>query len=93
MKLNDLAPRDLQYTPTEEKAVRLVNSEVQVHLPSDWGKGIVDRLRLDGLSAIAPGPGQYPALAVFVAERKVSPSLPQFLLNYAYLQLNTGRTS
>lgn len=65
---------DLQYTPTEEKAVRLVNSEVQVHLPSDWGKGIVDRLRLDGLSAIAPGPGQYPALAVFVAERKGAPA-------------------
>ncbi|KIO20385.1 hypothetical protein M407DRAFT_29964 [Tulasnella calospora MUT 4182] len=65
---------DLQYTPTEEKAVKLVNAEVQVYLPSDWPKGIVDRLRLDGLSAIAPGPGQYPALAVFVAERKGAPA-------------------
>ncbi|KAG8915822.1 hypothetical protein FRC00_012693 [Tulasnella sp. 408] len=65
---------DLQYTPTEEKVVRLVSSEAQVYLPSDWTKGIVDRLKLDGLSAIAPGPGQYPALAVFVAERKGAPA-------------------
>ncbi|KAG9016368.1 hypothetical protein FRB90_003118 [Tulasnella sp. 427] len=65
---------DLQYTPSEDKAVRLVSSEVQVYLPSDWAKGIVDRLRLEGLSAIAPGPGQYPALAVFVGERKGAPA-------------------
>lgn len=70
-KLLYLGIRDLQYTPSEERAVRMVNSEIQIYNPAAWSKGAVDKLRVEGVSAIAPSPGQYPALAVFVAEKRV----------------------
>lgn len=63
--------RDLQYTPSEDRAVRMVPNEIQIYNPSAWSKGAVDKLRVEGVSAVAPSPGQYPALAVFVAEKKV----------------------
>lgn len=63
--------RDLQYTPAEDRAVRVSNSEIQIYNPSAWAKGATDKLRVEGLTAVTPSPGQYPALAVFVAEKKV----------------------
>jgi translation initiation factor 2A len=39
--------------------------------PSDWGKGVVDRLKVEGLSSISLSPGKNPSIAVFVGERKV----------------------
>ncbi|KAG8906244.1 hypothetical protein FRB99_007306 [Tulasnella sp. 403] len=65
---------DLQYTPSEDKAIRVVTGEVDIYQPSDWTKGIVDRLKLEGITAVAPSPGQYPALAVFVSEKKGAPA-------------------
>ncbi|KAG9007380.1 hypothetical protein FRB94_014407 [Tulasnella sp. JGI-2019a] len=65
---------DLQYTPSEDRAVRMVPNEIQIYNPSTWSKGAVDKLRVEGVSAVAPSPGQYPALAVFVAEKKGAPA-------------------
>ncbi|KAF9519841.1 hypothetical protein BS47DRAFT_1357866 [Hydnum rufescens UP504] len=51
---------DLQYTPTESHAVRQVGSDIQVFHPSDWEKGVVDKLRVEGLSSISLSPGRNP---------------------------------
>lgn len=62
---------DLQYTISESHAVRLVGQEVQVFRPAEWSKGVVDKLKVEGASAIALSPGLNHSVAVFVAERKV----------------------
>lgn len=62
---------DLQYTMSESHAIRLVAQEIQVYRPADWGKGIVDKLRVEGASMVSLSPGLNPSIAVFVAEKKV----------------------
>ena len=62
---------DLQYTISESHAVRLVSQEVQVFRPAEWGKGVVDKLRVEGASMVSLSPGLNPSIAVFVAEKKV----------------------
>lgn len=63
---------DLQYTISESHAIRLVAQEIQVYRPADWGKGIVDKLRVEGASMVSLSPGLNPSVAVFVAEKKVA---------------------
>jgi translation initiation factor 2A len=65
---------DLQYTPTESHAVRQVGPEIQVYHPSDWNKGIVEKLKVEGLTSFALSPGRNPTIAVFVGERKSQPA-------------------
>ncbi|KAF9232046.1 eukaryotic translation initiation factor eIF2A-domain-containing protein [Melanogaster broomeanus] len=65
---------DLQYTVSESHAVRLVAQEVQVFRPAEWGKGVVDKLRVEGASMVSLSPGLNPSLAVFVAEKKGAPA-------------------
>lgn len=65
---------DVQYTTSESHAVRLVGSEIQVFRPAEWGKGVVDKLKVEGVSSIALSPGLNPSIAVFVPERKGSPA-------------------
>jgi translation initiation factor 2A len=62
---------DLQYTISESHAIRLVNQEIQVYRPSEWSKGIVDKLKVEGATSISLSPGLNPSVAVFVAEKKV----------------------
>ena len=62
---------DIQYTISESHAVRLVSQEVQVFRPAEWGKGVVDKLRVEGASMVSLSPGLNPSVAVFVAEKKV----------------------
>jgi translation initiation factor 2A len=62
---------DLQYTISESHAIRLVAQEIQVYRPTEWDKGIVDRLRVEGATSIVLSPGLNPSVAVFVAEKKV----------------------
>lgn len=57
---------------SESHAIRLVTQEIQVYRPADWGKGIVDKLRVEGASMVSLSPGLNPSIAVFVAEKKVS---------------------
>ncbi len=49
----------------------MINSEVHVYNPADWSKGVIDKLRVEGLAAVAPSGGTYPSLAVFVGEKNV----------------------
>ncbi|KAG1719591.1 uncharacterized protein EDB91DRAFT_1288264 [Suillus paluster] len=44
---------DLQYTISESHAIRLVAQEIQVYRPAEWGKGIADRLRVEGASMVS----------------------------------------
>lgn len=62
---------DLQYTISESHAIRLVSQEIQVFRPSEWSKGIVDKLKVEGATSISLSPGLNPSVAVFVAEKKV----------------------
>ena len=62
---------DLHYTISESHAVRLVSQEVQVFRPAEWGKGVIDKLRVEGASMVSLSPGLNPSVAVFVAEKKV----------------------
>ena len=62
---------ELQYTISESHAIRLVSSEIQVFRPSEWSKGVVDKLKVEGSTSVALSPGLNPSVAVFVAEKKV----------------------
>ncbi|TRM57853.1 eukaryotic translation initiation factor eIF2A-domain-containing protein [Schizophyllum amplum] len=61
---------DMQYTISESHAIRLVGPEIQVFRPSEWSKGIVDKLRVEGATSVTLSPGLNPSVAVFVAEKK-----------------------
>lgn len=67
------ATRHLQYTADESKAIRCVTNEVHVYNPRDWSAGIVDKVRLEGVTSVSLSPGQNPNIAMFVAEKKVRP--------------------
>ncbi|KAG1815826.1 eukaryotic translation initiation factor eIF2A-domain-containing protein [Suillus variegatus] len=66
---------DLQYTMSESHAIRLVAQEIQVYRPAEWGKGIADKLRVEGASMVSLSPGLNPSVAVFVAEKKGAPAV------------------
>lgn len=63
--------RHLQYTSDESKAIRCVTNEVHVYNPRDWSAGIVDKVRLEGVTSVSLSPGQNANVAMFVAEKKV----------------------
>ncbi|KAF5318153.1 hypothetical protein D9619_012117 [Psilocybe cf. subviscida] len=65
---------ELQYTISESHAIRLVTAEIQVFRPSEWNKGVVDKLKVEGASLVSLSPGLNPSLAVFVAEKKGAPA-------------------
>ncbi|KIY71317.1 translation initiation factor eIF-2A [Cylindrobasidium torrendii FP15055 ss-10] len=65
---------DLQYTVSESHAVRLVGADVQVYRPAEWGKGMTDKLRVEGATSLTLSPGLNPSIAVFVAEKKGAPA-------------------
>ncbi|PPQ86476.1 hypothetical protein CVT24_010162, partial [Panaeolus cyanescens] len=65
---------ELQYTVSESHAVRLVGPEVQVFRPSEWSKGVVDKIKVEGATAISLSPGLTPSIAVFAAEKKGQPA-------------------
>ncbi|EJU05921.1 eukaryotic translation initiation factor 2A [Dacryopinax primogenitus] len=65
---------DLQYTSAETHAVRQVGQEVQVFSPSDWGRGVVDKLRIEGMKTVTLSPGPNPSIAVFIGEKKGAPA-------------------
>ncbi|KIJ63412.1 hypothetical protein HYDPIDRAFT_168589 [Hydnomerulius pinastri MD-312] len=76
---------DLQYTVSESHAIRLVSQEVQVFRPAEWGKGVVDKLKVEGASMVSLSPGLNPSVAVFVAEKKGAPASVKI---YGLLALN-----
>ncbi|KAI5475647.1 hypothetical protein MNV49_001064, partial [Pseudohyphozyma bogoriensis] len=64
----------LQYTADESKAVRVVTNEVQVYDPKDFAKGVVDKLRLEGVASCQVSPGPNPNVALFISEKKGAPA-------------------
>lgn len=62
---------ELQFTISESHAVRLVGQEIQVFHPAEWSKGVVDKVKVEGVTSIALSPGLNPSVAVFVAEKNV----------------------
>ncbi|KAI5116037.1 hypothetical protein M0805_006791 [Coniferiporia weirii] len=65
---------ELQYTISESHAVRLVGQEMQVFQPAEWSKGVVDKLKVEGVTTIGLSPGLNPFVAVFVAEKNGQPA-------------------
>jgi translation initiation factor 2A len=66
--------RALQYTDDESKAARVVTNELHIFDPKDLSKGIVEKLRLEGVTSCSISSGASPCVALFVAEKKVSPT-------------------
>ncbi|PPR05157.1 hypothetical protein CVT26_012243 [Gymnopilus dilepis] len=62
---------ELQYTISESHAIRLVSSEIQVFRPSEWAKGVVDKLKVEGATAVSLSPGLNPSIAVFGAPASI----------------------
>ncbi len=65
---------DVQYTISESHAIRLGGSEIQVFNPAEWERGIVDKLKVEGATAIMLSSGLNPSVAIFVPERKGQPA-------------------
>ncbi|KAJ6500809.1 eukaryotic translation initiation factor eIF2A-domain-containing protein [Mycena sanguinolenta] len=80
---------DLQYTISESHAIRLVGSEIQVFRPSEWSKGVIDKLKVEGATTVSLSPGLNPSVAVFVAEKKGQPASIRI---YGLLSLNSPPT-
>ncbi|KAJ3740333.1 eukaryotic translation initiation factor eIF2A-domain-containing protein [Lentinula detonsa] len=78
---------DVQYTITESHAIRLVGQEIQVFRPTEWGKGVVDKLKVEGASKASLSPGLNPSVAIFVGEKKGAPASIKI---YALLSLSTS---
>ncbi|GAA6038641.1 hypothetical protein JCM8097_009461 [Rhodosporidiobolus ruineniae] len=64
----------IQYAEDEARAVRIVTNEVHVYTPSNWEAGIVDKVRLEGVTSVSVSPGRNPNVALFVAEKKGAPA-------------------
>ncbi|GLB35631.1 putative functions in the early steps of protein synthesis of a small number of specific mRNAs [Lyophyllum shimeji] len=80
---------DVQYTISESHAIRLVSGEIQVYRPAEWSKGIVEKLKVEGATAVTLSPGLNPSVAVFVAEKKGAPASIKI---YGLLSLNSAPT-
>lgn len=66
--------RALQYTDDETRALRLVSGEIQTFDPTDFSKGPIAKLRLEGMTTYKLSGGQNPHVAAFVAEKKGAPA-------------------
>lgn len=65
---------ELQFTISESHAIRLVGQELQVFHPAEWSKGVVDKLKVEGVTTISLSPGLNPSVAVFVAGKNGQPA-------------------
>ncbi|EPQ26670.1 uncharacterized protein PFL1_05650 [Pseudozyma flocculosa PF-1] len=64
-----------QFTANESYCIRQVSTELQVYDPRAISeKGIVGRLRLEGMTSFEVGPGDKPSIAVFCGEKKGAPA-------------------
>lgn len=72
---------ELQYTISESHAIRLVGQEIQVFQPADWSRGVIDKLRVEGVAAIALSPGLNPHVAIFTAGKNVRTVLHSFSIS------------
>lgn len=64
-----------QFTQTEDACLRMVTNELHVFDPKAIeGKGLIGRLRLEGMTSYEVGPGAKPSVAVFCGEKKGAPA-------------------
>ncbi|SNX83959.1 related to eukaryotic translation initiation factor [Melanopsichium pennsylvanicum] len=64
-----------QFTANEQYCVRQVSTELQIYEPRHIAdKGVIGRLRLDGITSFEVGPGDKPSIAVFCGEKKGAPA-------------------
>lgn len=64
-----------QFSQSEKACLRLVSNELQVFDPQEMdGKGVIGRLRLEGMTSYEIGPGEKPSVAVFCGEKKGAPA-------------------
>ncbi|MCO5558277.1 hypothetical protein L7F22_011856 [Adiantum nelumboides] len=60
---------------SETAALRLVSGELQVFDPAALdSKGVIGRLKLEGMTSYEIGPGEKPSVAVFCGEKKGAPA-------------------
>lgn len=52
----------------------MVTNEVQVYDPSDFAKGVVEKVRLEGVTAFSLSKGATPHVALFASEKKGQPA-------------------
>ncbi|CBQ69187.1 conserved hypothetical protein [Sporisorium reilianum SRZ2] len=64
-----------QFTANEQYCVRQVSTELQIYEPRHIAdKGVIGRLRLEGITSFEVGPGDKPSIAVFCGEKKGAPA-------------------
>ncbi|GAC74389.1 predicted translation initiation factor related to eIF-3a [Moesziomyces antarcticus T-34] len=64
-----------QFSANEEYCVRQVSTELQIYEARHIAdKGVVGRLRLEGITSFDLGPGDKPSIAVFCGEKKGAPA-------------------
>ncbi|PWZ00048.1 translation initiation factor eIF-2A [Testicularia cyperi] len=64
-----------QFTANEAYCVRQVSTELQVYDPKAIAdKGVIGRLKLEGMTSFEVGPGDRPSIAVFCGEKKGAPA-------------------
>lgn len=64
-----------QFTANEQYCVRQVSTELQIYQPRHIAdKGVIGRLRLEGITSFEVGPGDKPSIAVFCGEKKGAPA-------------------
>ncbi|KAJ1022343.1 hypothetical protein NDA13_005253 [Ustilago tritici] len=64
-----------QFTANEQYCVRQVSTELQIYESRHIAdKGVIGRLRLEGITSFEVGPGDKPSIAVFCGEKKGAPA-------------------
>ena len=70
-----LCSSHFHFAQNEVACLRLVSNELQVFDPQDMnGKGVIGRLRMEGMTSYEVGPGEKPSVAVFCGEKKGAPA-------------------
>lgn len=62
------------FTESEDACLRMVTNELHVFDPKSIGKGLVGRLKLEGITSYEIGPGPKPSVAVFCGEKQGAPA-------------------
>ncbi|KAJ1310565.1 hypothetical protein OPQ81_007294 [Rhizoctonia solani] len=83
----------VQFTADESQALRVVGQDVQVFSPAEWEKGVVDKLRVEGITSVSLSPApQNPTIAVFIGEKKGAPATTFYKADKALFKWNAAGT-
>jgi translation initiation factor 2A len=65
---------NIKWTDDERYCAKMVANEIFFYDPSDFTKGAVSRLKIEGISSFSLSPGKRPVVAVFVVGKNGQPS-------------------